>query len=142
MKASHLHDVWAGPDNTRLTNKQFSFRFPTHIAAKLAALGDIYPQKTRTQIVADLLTAALDDLEKSLPEAAGRFAEDAADSFMANEIGCEVGERFYYMGGIRGEFWERSNAHYQELEKEMGNENPSRLFNSECLYVESHFAKK
>ena len=59
MKASTLHDVWASPDNTRLTPKQFSFRLPIHVAAKIAALCDMYPQKTRTQIIADLLTSAL-----------------------------------------------------------------------------------
>ena len=67
MKTSHLHDIWAAPDNGRLVSKQFSFRFPVHIAAKIAALAEVYPQKNRTQIVADLLTTALDDLEKNLP---------------------------------------------------------------------------
>lgn len=71
MKTSHLHDIWGGPDNTRLTKQQFSFRLPVHIAAKLAALCELYPQKNRTQIVADLLTAALDDLEENLPEGLG-----------------------------------------------------------------------
>jgi CRISPR/Cas system Type II protein with McrA/HNH and RuvC-like nuclease domain len=42
--------------------------FPTHIAAKIAALAELYPQKNRTQIVSDLLTAAIDDLEKNLPQ--------------------------------------------------------------------------
>ena len=60
MKTQHLHDVWASPDNTRLTTKQFSFRFPVHIAAKIAALCEMYPQKNRTHIVADLLAAALE----------------------------------------------------------------------------------
>ncbi|MBK9521376.1 MAG: hypothetical protein IPO13_07125 [Rhodocyclaceae bacterium] len=53
MKTSHLHDTWAGPDNARLVSKQFSFRLPVHIAAKIAALGEMYPRKNRTQIVAD-----------------------------------------------------------------------------------------
>ena len=142
MKVSHLHDIWAGPDNTRLTNKQFSFRFPTHIAAKLAALGDLYPQKTRTQIVADLLTAALDDLEKTRPESQGEFARDVVDSGMAEVTGCKEGDRLYYMGGIRGRFWSLANSHYGSLEREMGNEQPGQLFEPNCLYDESHFTAK
>lgn len=72
MKASHLHGLWSSPDNTRLTRRQFSFRLPTHIAA----LCDMYPTKSRTQIVADLLTAALADLERNLSVSLGPLTED------------------------------------------------------------------
>ena len=64
MQTSHLHDLWATPDNSRLTSKQFSFRLPVHIAAKIAALCEIYPQKNRTQIVADLLAHGFDHFLK------------------------------------------------------------------------------
>lgn len=141
MKTSHLHDLWAGPDNSRLTNKQFSFRLPVHIAAKLAALCEIYPQKNRTQIVADLLTAAIDDLEINLPEALGEFAHDEVDHFMAEQIGCNVGEKVYLMGGARGRFRTLANIHYQDLEKELGNETPGRLYDDYHL-TESYFDRK
>lgn len=141
MKTSHLHDLWAGPDNSRLTNKQFSFRLPVHVAAKLAALCDIYPQKNRTQIVADLLTAALDDLEKSLPEAFGDFAQDEVDHHMAEVLGCKVGEKLYYLGGARGRFRNLANMHYQDIEKELGNDKPGRLFEDYVL-SESYFDRK
>ena len=90
MRTSHLHDIWASPDNTRLVSKQFSFRFPVHIAAKIAALAEIYPQKNRTQIVADLLTAALDDLEKSLPSKCYEADQDAQrlhDDYCHHHVG-------------------------------------------------------
>lgn len=141
MKTSHLHDLWAGPDNSRLTNKQFSFRFPVHIAAKLAALSNLYPQKTRTQIVADLLTSALDDLEKNLPEELGEFAQEEVDQFMAERIGCNVGERVYHLGGARGRYRSSANMHYQDLEKELGNDKPDRLFDDYFL-SESYFDRK
>lgn len=47
MKTAHLHDVWSSPDNSRLVSKQFSFRLPDHIVAKIATLGELYPQKIR-----------------------------------------------------------------------------------------------
>jgi len=128
MKAEQLHDLWASPDNSRLTTKQFSFRLPVHIAAKIAALCEIYPQKNRTQIVADLLTTALDDLEKSLPECAGERVEPDIEAHIAHETGTE--EAVYYMGGIRARFHSAANRHYRELEKELGNENPETLFGS------------
>ena len=43
-----------------LTVDQLSVRLPVHVAAKLKALQDIYPGKTLTRLVGDLLAAALD----------------------------------------------------------------------------------
>lgn len=127
MKTQHLHEIWSGPDNSRLTSKQFSFRFPIHIAAKIEALSEMYPQKNRTQIVADLLTSALDDLEKSLPEAPGEMVEPGINDEIAFQVG-EPGKQLYYLGGARGRFHAIANRHYHELEREMGNENPEPLF--------------
>ena len=71
MKASDLVTVWSAPDNSRLTAKQYSFRLPVHVAAKLAALEEMYPTKSRTQLVGDLLSAAIAEVEKSFPSITG-----------------------------------------------------------------------
>lgn len=126
MKSNQLHDLWTSPDNSRLTSKQFSFRLPVHIAAKIAALCEIYPQKNRTQIVADLLTTAIDDLEKGLPESPGEPVEENWN----DEIGRQIGEKgpLFYLGGVRGKFHVSANRHYYELEKELGNESHDVLY--------------
>lgn len=80
MSAKDLVLVWGALDNSRLTAKQSSLRLPVHVAAKLAALAAMYPQKTKTQLVADLLSAALTDLESRLTAYAGeRFPEVTGD---------------------------------------------------------------
>lgn len=143
MKANHLHDVWSAPDNTRLTSKQFSFRLPTHVAAKIAALCEMYPTKNRTQIVADLLTSALDELEKNLPGGLG-YKLDDQEQFHHETIAHHLGESFeplYYLGGPRGQFRDLSNTHFKELEKELGNDAPPTLF-KEWLVRESDFEGK
>jgi serine phosphatase RsbU (regulator of sigma subunit) len=135
MKTQHLHDVWSGPDNSRLTTKQFSFRFPVHIAAKIAALSDLYPQKNRTQIVADLLTAAIDDLEKNLPQALG-YPLDEESQYDERRIADHLGQEYeplYTLGGARGKFRGLANEHYQELEKELGNDSAEPLYPSLCV---------
>jgi hypothetical protein len=131
MKTQHLHDTWESPDNSRLTSKQFSFRFPVHIAAKIAALCEMYPQKNRTNIVADLLAAALDDLEKSLPASLIEQTEEENrnDAEIAHQTGYEY-EQYYEIGGQRGRFRYLANKHYSELEQELGNENPIPLFDN------------
>lgn len=131
MKTSHLHDMWAAPDNSRLVTKQFSFRFPVHIAAKIAALAEIYPQKNRTQMVADLLTAALEDLEKNLPIKC--YESDPEAQRLHDEYCYHQGtdsETIYEMGGTRANYRALCNKHYKALEKELGNETASNLYGS------------
>jgi hypothetical protein len=140
MKSNQLHDLWTSPDNTRLTSKQFSFRLPVHIAAKIAALCEIYPQKNRTQIVADLLTTAIDDLEKHLPEMPGEPVEEHWNADIARHIGEDEEEQLYYVGGARGWFRNAANRHYLELEKELGNEKPGVLY-SDIVGARADFTK-
>lgn len=143
MKAEHLHDLWSSPDNSRLTSKQLSFRLPVHIAAKIAALCEMYPTKNRTQIVADLLASALDSLEKSLPEALGdplSQEDEHQERYIADHMGREY-VPLYFLWGERGRFRNLSNTQYREMEKELGNDSPALLY--EPVYVtEDHFKKK
>ena len=37
MNPETLVAFWSAPDNSRLTPKQYTFRLPTHVAAKLRA---------------------------------------------------------------------------------------------------------
>lgn len=130
MKTAHLHDLWASPDNSRLTSKQFSFRLPVHVAAKIAALCEIYPHKNRTQIVADLLSSALDDLEKSLPQELGEpisHEEESIERKVAEHQGYDY-KPLFHLGGPRGKFRHVANRHFAELESELGNANPNPLF--------------
>jgi hypothetical protein len=129
MKTSHLHDTWSSPDNSRLVSKQFSFRLPVHIAAKIAALGDMYPQKNRTQIVGDLLSAALDDLEKNLPFSTYLLPDE--DQEEERQIARHARYEFepvYGMGGVRARYRETVNKYYRELENELGNDKPVNVY--------------
>jgi len=142
MKASTLHDVWASPDNTRLTPKQFSFRLPIHVAAKVAALCEMFPQKSRTQIIADLLTSALDELEQNLPEAVGypiSDEEEHNERMVADHLGQDYVPLFH-LGGPRGNFRRLANQHFTDLERELGNEKPEPLF-GEIVRTEDQFRK-
>ena len=66
METKQLLDTWVGPDNSRLMRNQTSMRLSVHVAAKISALGEMFPQRTKTQIINDLLSTALDELEESL----------------------------------------------------------------------------
>ena len=122
MKASDLVASWTTRDNKRLTNRQFSIRLPVHVAARISGLCDMFPGKTRTDIIADLLDSALEELEKSFGH---HYSED-------DEIDVIDGMAIYPDTGTYGKYARFVNKHYVELEKELGNENPSTLL-SDCI---------
>jgi hypothetical protein len=126
MKSSDLHVLWAAPDNSHLYPKQFSFRLPVHVAAKLAALEEMYPKRTRTEIVGDLLSAALVELEKSLPTSPG-------EPWEGGQKDPNTGKRLFVAVGPGADFREKSNRHYQQLEREMGSKNPPKLYDATLL---------
>jgi hypothetical protein len=119
MKASDLVSCWSAPDNSRLTAKQLSFRLPVDVAAKISALCELYPNKTRTEIIGDLLTAALVEVEKALPRHDGRkLAEDPDGEPIYEDLGPVVDFRI------------AADRYYKELERDMGNESARGFFSS------------
>jgi hypothetical protein len=117
VKPTDLHKLWSAPDNSRLTAKQISVRLPVHVAAKINALCDLFPNKTKTEIIGDLLTAALDDLIEGLPSKRGEELEEHP------EFG-----RIYEEIGQKAQFRELANKHFKALERELGNKNPPELY--------------
>lgn len=67
MNTKDLHAIWNAPDNSRLTAKQYTVRLPIRVAAQLAALSEMYPRKTMTELIGDLLAAGLNQLADDLP---------------------------------------------------------------------------
>lgn len=122
MKAKDLVSLWETPDNTRLTAKQTSIRFPVHIAAKIAALCEMYPKKTRTEIIGDLLASSLEEMERSFPFIPGApFGQD------------EEGETLFLDTGPGKRFRDLANKYYKELEEELGNPDAPGLYTSEVV---------
>jgi hypothetical protein len=68
MDTKHILKAWTGPDNSRLMRNQTSMRLSVHVAAKISALCEMFPQRTKTQIINDLLSTALDELERGLED--------------------------------------------------------------------------
>ena len=116
MRTNDLLKVWGAFDNKRLCAKQFSIRLPVHVAARIAALCEMYPSKTRTDIINDLLATALDQIEESLP------------IYKSNDPVEIDGKDIYPNEGPRVEFQMLANRHYAELEKELGIKNPRSLY--------------
>ena len=116
MKTNDLLKIWGAFDNKRLCAKQFSIRLPVHVAARVSALCDMYPSKTKTDIIADLLASALDEIEEALP------------IYTATEADMYEGKEYYPQYGPKVNFHGDSNKYYIEFENELGNQNPKSLY--------------
>jgi len=68
MKPEDLVKHWDAPDNSKLTPWQLSIRLPMNVSVRIAALCEMYPRKTRTEIIGDLLSTALDQLYAGLSD--------------------------------------------------------------------------
>ena len=109
MKPSDLVTVWAAPDNTQLTAKQYTIRLPIRVAAQISALCDLYPRKNRTELIGDLLASALDAVSDALPFTEGQTVIGLDDNH-------EPAHEIY---GPRADFPRLTNKYIKELEAEI-----------------------
>lgn len=63
--------VWERTAKGGLTMEEYPVRLPVEDAAKLNALAEMYPRRTVEELITDLLSAALHELESGLPYIGG-----------------------------------------------------------------------
>lgn len=135
MEPKDLIKVWDAPDHSRLMPKQISIRLPILVSAKLSALQEMYPSKSKTQIIVDLLATALDQLEEGLPSKRGVLLEEGPEETIDPELDNPRREvavfrntmRVYEDAGLRGYFLRLTKKHLRDMEKELGVEEPMRI---------------
>lgn len=108
-----LSKVWDAPDNSTLTKKQFSLRLPILAAAKIAAICEMYPRKSKNEIIADLISTSLDLYEQGLPTCKGRLIDEHPDY-----------GRIYEDVGVRSTFRSLTGKYLRELEEDTGTKEP------------------
>ncbi len=106
MKLRDVVESWEQSAGERRTREVHSIRLPIHDAAKLAALAEMYPGRSEQDIITDLLSAALDEVEAGFPYVQGSrvIAED------------EHGDPLYEDAGLTPRFQELSRKHLERLE--------------------------
>lgn len=119
-KPSDLASIWNKPDTSVLTPKQVSIRLPVIVAAKIDALLELYPNKNRTEIVGDLLLAALDEFEAGL-----KWEGIGEPEQLGPEYDFEVGYREYR--GIGPRFRHAWQSHLKKYEEQLGHDVPIQL---------------
>jgi len=108
MTVRELYRQWEKRASAPLTRQQYQICLPEHDAARIEALAEMYPLRTREQLITELLSAALDELEQSFPYEEGEqvIGED------------EQGDPVYEDAGPTTRFVRLSRAHRQRLRAE------------------------
>jgi len=109
VRIKELPGEWQEKAGEKRTVRDYQIRLPIHVAAGIGALSDMYPGRTQAQIITDLLSAALFELEEAFPYIQGErvVAED------------EFGDPMYEDAGPTPRFDELMRKHINLLEAEL-----------------------
>jgi len=67
MKVTDLPRHWQDKKQPAERTHDYNLRLPLEDAARIAALAEMYPDRSETDILNDMIAAALDDLAESTP---------------------------------------------------------------------------
>ncbi len=78
MRIAELIQRWAKEGHARTSVRAYTVHLPLRDAARIEALHVMYPGRSESQLMADLIHAALDELEVAMPYIPGNriIAED------------------------------------------------------------------
>ncbi|MDH3694262.1 MAG: type 1 pili tip component [Gammaproteobacteria bacterium] len=108
MKVNELLDHWTEAPSQQLTARKYTARLPVWDAARVSALSELFPARTKTQIMTDLVSAALDDLESKIPYIRG-------DNVISED---DHGDPIYEDAGLTPKFLDISRAYAKQLQEE------------------------
>ncbi len=104
MTLRELIQNWEKTSSNPLTETTFQVHLAKADAAKILALAEMYPARTKEQIITELLSAALNELEYSLPYIQGEK--------IANFD--ELGDPIYEDVGPTGKFAQLTRKHMDD----------------------------
>jgi len=111
VKVRDLMQHWEKLAGSEITAREFSVQLPLYDAARILALAEMYPVKTETQSITELLGAALDELQEAFPYAQGKRVIAADDH----------GDPIYEDVGPTPDFFRNTQEHTRRLEAEAKN---------------------
>ena len=111
MTVTELIDMWEKHDYGEITKETYSVKLNIEDAAKIHALREMYPRRNVEQIISDLLSAALTELETRLPYVEGK-------NIAAYD---ELGDPIFADAGPTPAFLDLTQKHMQKLKQEKRN---------------------
>lgn len=105
MSVKELVSTWQSQAHCEFADATYEVTLSVEDAAKIDALAEMYPRRSKDQIISELVSAALSELEASFPYVPGTRVV-AID---------ELGEPVYEDVGPTPEYLERTKAHLTKL---------------------------
>ena len=89
MKIRELAQHWEENAKGRLTETKYAIHLDVEAAARLAAIAEMYPKRHSEELLGELIGAALEELEASLPYVQGSqvVAQDEQGDPLYEDIG-------------------------------------------------------
>jgi hypothetical protein len=109
VKFKELLDSWRQNAASARTATEYAVRLPVDDAARLHALADLFPGRTREQIITDLLSAALQEVAAAMPYVQGKKVISTD----------EQGDPVYEDAGPTPRFAELTRQYKKKLEAEL-----------------------
>jgi hypothetical protein len=109
VKFKELLDTWRQNAAGARTAAEYAVRLPVEDAARLHALVDLFPGRTREQIITDLLGAALQEVAAAMPYVPGKKVISTD----------EQGDPVYEDAGATPRFAELTRQYKKKLEAEL-----------------------
>ncbi|WP_277051721.1 pilin assembly protein [Zestomonas thermotolerans] len=113
MKIRELIRHWEQSAKGRMTHTTYAVHLDLESAARLAALAEMYPRRNVEELLSELVCAALDELEASLPYVKG-------SQVVAFD---EMGDPLYEDIGPTPRFLALSHKYLQELSQQRDSTN-------------------
>jgi hypothetical protein len=106
MRFKELLESWRSTDADPRTAAEYSVRLTVDDAARLHALADLFPGRTREQLITDLLSAALQEVAAAMPYEPGKkvISRD------------EQGDPVYEDAGLSPRFAQLARKYRKEIE--------------------------
>ncbi len=108
-KIKKVIQEWETTARVKPTIKEITLRLTLKDVARVRALAELYPGRTEQQIISDIVSAALDEVEEALPYVQGPriIAED------------ELGDPIYEDVGATPKFERLARKYAEMLEKDV-----------------------
>jgi ssRNA-specific RNase YbeY (16S rRNA maturation enzyme) len=107
MKIKSLIQKWQNDSSSPVADYEVSVFLTLYDAARVEALKEMFPEKTKQQIITELLSAALDEAEEAFPYVKGEkvIAQD------------EFGDPMYEDTGQTSTFINLTNQYMNQIKK-------------------------
>jgi len=105
----NLLDSWQQTASAPRAAAEYAVRLPLDDAARLHALAELFPGRTREHLITDLLSTALQEIGACMPYVPGRRAVSTD----------EQGDPVYEDAGLTPRFNELTRKHRKRLEAEL-----------------------